>query len=527
MATTIKTRCLSLLLPLALIACGAPAPDNHGHAHDAGGESAAHDETAHGNGGERAALVYTDYTDATELFVEFPALVAGESSTFAAHVTRLSDYAPLTSGTLDVLLENDGKTVARFRVKAPARAGIFTPAVTPRDAGTFDLAIEVVDGDLQARHELGSVTVFSDIETVAVNQPEREGDIGYLKEQQWTNPFAASVTRQRLMRPSAPGFATVLAPADAGAEIRAPSDGYFAATGIAGAGDTVKAGTVLGYLVPRLGEGSDVGRLLVELERAQSQMTLARRDVERLQGLFEQGAIPERRLMEARQSRDVAQAELDAARSRVEQTQRGNTKAGIALRAPVAGEVVEVNARPGAFVRAGERVFRVAAPDRRWLEVRVPERFASRLRDASGAWFNRDAGGVVILDADSGSRVVQTSTAIDPATRTASVTIEYPSTQGPDLIGARFAAHVFTAVPEPRLAIPRSAVIDDGGRSVVYVQTGGEMFVRRPVELGLIDGAFVEVLSGVTENERVVSKGAYYVKLAAAGGEEIGHGHAH
>lgn len=506
MDTLIKSGGLALLLPFAIVACGAP----HGPDADA-----------------RAALVYTHYTSATELFVEFPALVVGEPSTFAAHVTRLSDYKPLSSGMLDVLLESEGRTVARFRVRAPARTGIFTPAVTPRDGGTFDLAIEVVDGGLQSRHELGPVTVFPSFDVVEVSQLEREGDIAYLKEQQWMNRFGVVVAKTLPIRPSVPGFATVHAPADAGAEIRAPSDGYFAATRIAGGGDVVKAGDVLGYLVPRLGASSDAGSLLVDLERAQSQMTLATQDVDRLQGLFEQGAIAERRLLEAQQAREVARAELGAARARVEQTQVGNAEAGIALRAPVAGEVVEVNARPGAFVRAGERVFLVAAPERRWLEVRVPERFALSLRGASGVWFNRGDSAVVVLDADSGARVVQTGTAVEPTTRTASVTVEYPTAHGPDLIGARFAAHVFTAAPEPRLAIPRSAVIDDGGRPVVYVQTGGEMFVRRPVELGLFDGAFVEVLSGVAENERVVSEGAYYVKLAATGGEEIGHGHAH
>lgn len=521
MAMNIKTQLLALCLLLSLAACGGSTEDDHGHAH--GPEEAAHAP----HDAKEATLVYTDYTNATELFVEFPALIAGDSSPFAAHVTRLADYAPLTTGTLDVLLEDNGKTVARFRVKSPARTGIFTPTVTPRDAGTFNLAIEVSDGELEARHELGLVTVFEDASAVAIHQPEREGDIGYLKEQQWTNPFATVVAEPRPLRPSVPGFATVLAPADAGAEIRAPSDGYFAATGIARAGDTVDAGAVLGYLVPRLGEGSDVGNLRVALERAQSQMTLAEHDVERLQGLFEQGAIPERRLIEARQAYEVAQAELDATRARVEQTHSGNAEAGIVLRAPVAGEVIEVTARPGGFVRTGERVFRIAAPERRWLEIRVPERFAARLRGASGAWFDREAGNVVVLDEDTGARVVQTSMGIELSTRTASVTVEYPSAQGPDLIGARFPAHVFIATPESRLAIPRSAIIDDGGRPVVYIQTGGEMFVRRPVELGVLDGKLVEVLSGVAAGERVVSKGAYYVKLAAAGGEEIGHGHAH
>lgn len=519
--TTTERYLAMLVAGLLLAACGPRAPGEQGDDH-AGAEG-----VAHSHGPADATLIYTDYTEATELFVEFPALVAGESSTFAAHVTRLADYRPLTSGRLDVILERNGEPAARFRVDAPARTGIFTPAVTPREAGQFSLAIEITDGALEARHELGTVTVFADPASVEVNQPELPGDIGYLKEQQWTNPFATTVAAERPMRPSVPGFATVLPPADAGAEVRAPSDGYFATGNLARAGSRVEAGAVLGYLVPRLGEGADFGTLQVALERAEAAMAFAERDVTRLEGLLATGAVPERRLIEARNAAEVARAELKAARARIEQQQRGNQEAGIALRAPVAGSVIEVNARPGAYVQAGERVFRVAAPERRWLEIRVPERFAGGLPGASGAWFDRLGGGTVVLDGRNDARVVQVGTAIDPVSRTASVTIEYPSVEGPHTVGARFAAQVFTSAPRPLLSVPRSAVVDDGGVDVVYVQTGGEAFVRRPVELGILDGSFVEVQGGLAAGERVVSEGAYYVKLAASGGEEIGHGHAH
>jgi hypothetical protein len=47
------------------------------------------------------------------------------------------------------------------------------------------------------------------------------------------------------------------------------------------------------------------------------------------------------------------------------------------------------------------------------------------------------------------------------------------------------------------------------------------------VQLGIRDGQYIEVLSGVASGERVVSKGAYLVKLAASGPAEAGHGHAH
>lgn len=520
---TIDRRHVLVWAALLLAGCGGGDAGGHGHAHGSGNEA----EHGHAHAPEGPTLVYTHYTPATELFVEFPALVVGQASTFAAHVTRLADHRPLTSGTMDVRLSRGNRLVARFRVQEPARPGIFTPAVTPRDAGEYGLSIDVTDGDLQVRHELGQVTVFADAAGVQVDQPAPQGEIGYLKEQQWANPFATVLAEARPLRRSVPGFGTILPPADAGAEVRAPAEGYLAPGSLIRSGDRVAAGDTLGVIVPRLGDGTDLGDLTVSLERARSSQSLAERDVERLGGLVEQGAVPERRLVEARQALEVANAELRAARARFEQYQRAGEGAGLALRAPVGGVVVGASARPGAYVRQGERLFLIAAPDRRWLDIRVPERFAGGLGDAAGAWIDVAGNGAVTLDDRAGARVVQTDLVVDLATRTAGVTVEFPTALVPQPIGSRFAAHVFTEAPAERLAVPRSAIVDDGGRSVVYVQTGGETFARRPVALGIVDGSWVQVTDGVEPGERVVSEGAYLVRLAAAGGEEIGHGHAH
>ncbi|HUG98733.1 MAG TPA: efflux RND transporter periplasmic adaptor subunit [Gammaproteobacteria bacterium] len=510
-------RLLAVVLSLALSACERLPHIGHDHPPD---QAPAHEE-------DNAALAYTHYTDQTELFVEFPALVVGRSSRFLAHVTRLADFKPLTAGTLDVVLEGPAGPVARFRVREPARDGLFLPVVSPRDPGTFRLVVEIEANGLQARHDLGPVTVSAAAGDVVIPDGEQEGEIVYLKEQQWADPFATWRVAPHPLRRSVPGFATVLAPADAGAQVHAPTDGYVAATRLARGGSSVAQGDVLGYLVPRLGEGTDSGTLRVALEQAESRLTLAERDVSRLEQLYAQGAVPERRLAEARGELGIARAEATAARARIKQTQQGDGQAGLALRAPVAGTIVETNARPGAFTRAGERLFRIAAPERRWVEIRVPEHFANELPTASGAWLDAGEHRNIVLDAATGAQVVQVSTAIDPSTRTASVTMEYPTVQGPEALGIRLPAGVFVSEPTLRLALPRSAVIEDGGRDVVYVQTGGESFARRPVELGIRDGELVEVLSGVEASERVVSKGAYLVRLAAVGGDEIGHGHTH
>lgn len=543
MAATTTTMRKSLL-PLAVLAllAGCGSPESGDHAHEA-------DEAEHANDDEAATEVVTHFTAESELFVEFPPLVAGRGSRFAAHVTHLDDFKPVRSGRMDVVLASGGRTVARFRVEQPARDGLFTPTVTPREAGEFELSIEVEAPGLSTVHQLGRYRVFPDPDAARVVGDAPAGEIGYLKEQQWQVPFATEAVQPVSMRESVPGVAHVRAPADGSAQVIAPADGYFTSVEVPRAGRRVESGEILGYLVPRLGEGTDFGQLRAELERARSRLDLARSDVERLSALVDKGAVPERRLVEARAELDVAESEFRSARGRVQQREGDAAAAGIALRAPVSGEIVDVAIAPGAFVRAGEPMVWLADADRRWLDVRVPEAHANRLNDTSGAWFMTDDR-TVVLDGVSGARVVQAARRVDPASRTVAVTIEYPvSTDlhanadasardvdesgdkpipgAPGLIGLGLAAHVYVGAPSERIAVPKTAIIDNGGRPVIYVQTGGETFQRRPVETGIRDGDRIEIVSGLEVGERVVTVGAYDVKLAAAGGEEIGHGHAH
>ncbi|MFB6259751.1 MAG: hypothetical protein ABEJ96_11950 [Thiohalorhabdaceae bacterium] len=87
---------LPCLLALLLAACNGDSGNSHG------GEGGGHDPAAEGGGpeavAERPSRVVTRFNDATELFVEYPVLVAGEASRFAAHLTWLDSYRPVDSG---------------------------------------------------------------------------------------------------------------------------------------------------------------------------------------------------------------------------------------------------------------------------------------------------------------------------------------------------------------------------------------------------------------------------------------------
>jgi multidrug efflux pump subunit AcrA (membrane-fusion protein) len=79
----------------------------------------------------------------------------------------------------------------------------------------------------------------------------------------------------------------------------------------------------------------------------------------------------------------------------------------------------------------------------------------------------------------------------------------------------------------PTVVVPVSAVVDDAGRPIVFVQISGESFERRPVTLGARQSDVVQVLQGVKPGERVVSKGAYLIRLAALSTQVPAHGHVH
>jgi cobalt-zinc-cadmium efflux system membrane fusion protein len=77
------------------------------------------------------------------------------------------------------------------------------------------------------------------------------------------------------------------------------------------------------------------------------------------------------------------------------------------------------------------------------------------------------------------------------------------------------------------LVIPISALVEEQGTFYVYVQTAGESFEKRELKLGGNDGQYVQILSGVSNGERIVTKGSYQVKLATMSGAVPAHGHEH
>jgi multidrug efflux pump subunit AcrA (membrane-fusion protein) len=124
-------------------------------------------------------------------------------------------------------------------------------------------------------------------------------------------------------------------------------------------------------------------------------------------------------------------------------------------------------------------------------------------------------------------RLINISQFVDPNTRTVNVTYEVENSDRRLAIGQALSVRLFLSQAARSVAVPEDAVIDDGGRPVVFVQVAGESFARRPVRLGARASGYVQVLDGVKPGERVVTRGAYLIRLAALSPQIPAHGHVH
>jgi multidrug efflux pump subunit AcrA (membrane-fusion protein) len=119
------------------------------------------------------------------------------------------------------------------------------------------------------------------------------------------------------------------------------------------------------------------------------------------------------------------------------------------------------------------------------------------------------------------------SGAIDPQTRALTVQFEVDNPGRRLLIGQSGTVILFTHQEARMPAVPKEAVLMEAGRAYVFVQTGGEQFARRFVEVAARQGDIVGLKAGVKPGERVVVRGAYDVQLASAAKGLPAEGHVH
>lgn len=197
----------------------------------------------------------------------------------------------------------------------------------------------------------------------------------------------------------------------------------------------------------------------------------------------------------------VSDSDVETARAaaRTAAATKASTGSGSTiLRAPVAGTVRNLNARPGDQIAAGTAVATIAAAGERRSRFGVAPSVAARIRPGQQIRIEPLGGGLTIT-----ATVVGVDPAVDATTRLASVFARVPASVG---VGTPLRGQVAVGASVSGVTIPYAALLDDAGQSFVFVVDKGTVR-KRNVSPGSSSGETIAILNGLQPGERVVTEG--------------------
>jgi cobalt-zinc-cadmium efflux system membrane fusion protein len=178
--------------------------------------------------------------------------------------------------------------------------------------------------------------------------------------------------------------------------------------------------------------------------------------------------------------------------------------ATFSLNSPMDGIVVERNATVGASVGTDTNLFKIIDLSRVWIDADVFEKDLPRVRPGQEVKLKVTA----FPESTFSGKVILINSVVDPDTRTVKVRTEVANPDGrlkPDMFAN---VQIVTDVNRAAISIPQSAVLNDEGKTIVFVAEGNG-YKKRQVQAGIRNNDRVEIVDGLSAGDKVVVKGNY------------------
>jgi len=276
--------------------------------------------------------------------------------------------------------------------------------------------------------------------------------------------------------------------------------GYRVAAVNVEVGDRVRKGQALVQLAEDM-LAAEVASKRANLEQAQASLENAVSAYRRAHSLSGSGVVSQSDL-------DKLRSEELAARARVEVNKAELQTSELRLRhtrvtAPDDGIISARNVNVGQVAQAGTEMLRLLSKGRVEWRAEIPE---SRMREIR-------VGQKVKLTTADGAQLDGTVRAIAPtvesSTRAGLVYVDIPS--GAARPGM-FARGEIVLGQSAASMVPLSSIVTQDGYTYVFVVSEQQLVVRRRVETGAVRDKQIEIVSGVEPGERIVDKGAGFLK---------------
>jgi RND family efflux transporter MFP subunit len=266
-------------------------------------------------------------------------------------------------------------------------------------------------------------------------------------------------------------------------------------------GDTVAAGQALVSIDPTAAQGQ-VAQARGGLAQAEAALTLAKRNLERFEALAASQSASELELDMARMQHEQAAGAVQQARGAVDAASSVARESRVV--APFAGRVAARLVEVGDLAAPGRPLVMIESTVGRRLAVAVPETVARAAALALGQTV------AVTLDArpdlgELAGRLAEISPGPDPVSHSYTVKVDLPAL---DLPAGAAGRALLAAERRDAVAVPRAALIESGGLTLVVVRDGAGQAQSRVVTVGSAgpqggSGELVEILSGLAGGESV------------------------
>ncbi|MFW6136769.1 MAG: efflux RND transporter periplasmic adaptor subunit [Candidatus Aminicenantaceae bacterium] len=278
-------------------------------------------------------------------------------------------------------------------------------------------------------------------------------------------------------------------------------------------GDWVKTGDELVTL-----QSEEVGNAKSEFYKTLADYELAQVNYEREQSLFDGGVGAKKNFLAAQADLKVARASLTAAEKKlhvlgftepqIEEIKKSHQiNPIITLHAPIHGKVLENKAILGQMVDQESEILVLLDPRILCVDADIYEKDIARIRMGQKV----EVAVPAFLEETFPGEIRYISDVLNEDTRTITVRTEVQNSEMRLKAGMFANVRIFLNHREKALVIPKEAVLEDKGETVVFLQRE-DKYLLQTVQTGAADNGFVAILSGLSEGDQVVTQGNFQLK---------------
>lgn len=253
----------------------------------------------------------------------------------------------------------------------------------------------------------------------------------------------------------------------------------------------------------------------------------------RAQVAYEKAKDEYERARKLSESQIVSQKDLEAlyeayenARLAYEALSPSQSGKGLAVTSPINGYVKSCLVKEGDYVTVGQPLMTVTQTRRLMLKAEVSERYYPSVRQVVSANFKTPYNNRVYQLSELNGRLLSYGKASGDTSYYIPVTFEFDN-RGGIVPGSFVEIYLLSQPMENVLTLPESALTEEQGSFFVYRQLDEECYEKQLVTTGASDGKRVQILTGIQAGDRIVTEGAYQVKLASASNAIPAHTHEH